>query len=164
MSWLMKCTCADLDDTQVIEATCMKCLHTWLQSPLQLLLKVDHRDVTLAEVSRELNAGGRIAAYAARACLSCAMKTPAGLSAACHKVIWRVIFSDYGELRLWLNAPSTPANRRLQSRLRNRLQSRPEPGRRAPRARFARRAAGAADLAFKLGKVDEAVCLPAQFV
>ncbi len=54
MSWLDDMHLRDLDDSQAIEATCMKCLHTWLQSPLQLLLKVDHRDVTLAEVAREL--------------------------------------------------------------------------------------------------------------
>jgi hypothetical protein len=54
VSWLDDVHLRDLDDSQAIEATCMKCLHIWLQSPVQLLLKVDHRDVTLAEVAREL--------------------------------------------------------------------------------------------------------------
>jgi hypothetical protein len=44
----------DLDDTVVIEATCMRCLHVWLQSPIQLLLKVCHRDVRLDEVAKNL--------------------------------------------------------------------------------------------------------------
>ena len=52
MSWLEDTALRDLDDTVVIESTCMKCLHTWLQSPLQLLLKVDHRDVHLDEVAQ----------------------------------------------------------------------------------------------------------------
>jgi hypothetical protein len=54
VSWLNDMHLRDLDDSQAIEATCMKCLHTWLQSPIQLLLKVDHRDVMLAEVAREI--------------------------------------------------------------------------------------------------------------
>ncbi len=54
MSWLEDTALRDLDDTVVIESTCMKCLHTWLQSPLQLLLKVDHRDVHLDEVAQHL--------------------------------------------------------------------------------------------------------------
>ena len=54
MSWQDDIHLRDLDDSQLIEATCIRCLYTWLQTPLQLLLKVDHRDVTLAEVAREL--------------------------------------------------------------------------------------------------------------
>lgn len=54
MSWLDDMRLRDLDDDVVIEATCLKCLHTWLQSPVQLLLKVDHRDVTLDEVQSDL--------------------------------------------------------------------------------------------------------------
>lgn len=54
MSWLDDVHLRDLDDHHVIEATCLKCGHTWLQSPVQLLLKVDHRDVRLAEVARHL--------------------------------------------------------------------------------------------------------------
>src|SRR5271169_2653810 len=44
----------DLDDTVIIEATCMRCLHVWLQSPVQLLIKVDHRDGRLDEVAKNL--------------------------------------------------------------------------------------------------------------
>ncbi len=54
MSWLDDMHLVDLDDSQAIEATCMKCLHTCLQSPIQLLLKVNHRDVIMAEIAREL--------------------------------------------------------------------------------------------------------------
>lgn len=32
----------------------MRCLHVWLQSPVELLLKVDHRDVRLDEVAKNL--------------------------------------------------------------------------------------------------------------
>lgn len=34
----------------------MRCLHVWLQSPLRLLLKVDHRVVRLNEVTKILPA------------------------------------------------------------------------------------------------------------
>jgi hypothetical protein len=44
----------DLDDTTIIEATCMRCLHVWLQSPIHLLIKVDHRDVHMDEVAKHL--------------------------------------------------------------------------------------------------------------
>lgn len=54
MSFLDDICLRDIDDSELIEATCMKCTHIWTQSPVQLLLKVDHRDVTLAEVGREL--------------------------------------------------------------------------------------------------------------
>ena len=52
--WLDDIHLRDLDDTVVIEATCNKCGHTWRQEPRLLLLKVDHRDVTLDEVKRNL--------------------------------------------------------------------------------------------------------------
>lgn len=59
----------DLDDSTVIEATCMRCRYEWLQSPVQLLIKVDHRDVYMSEVAKNLacprpncrHAGARIA-------------------------------------------------------------------------------------------------------
>ena len=35
-------------------ATCIRRLHVWLQSPVQLLIKVDHRDVRLDEVAKQL--------------------------------------------------------------------------------------------------------------
>lgn len=44
----------DIDDTSLIEATCKACLHTWIESPTELLLKVDHRDVRLSEVESNL--------------------------------------------------------------------------------------------------------------
>jgi len=44
----------DLDDTTVIESTCMRCLYCWLQSPVQLQIKVDHKNVYLDEVARHL--------------------------------------------------------------------------------------------------------------
>lgn len=54
MTWLEDMALRDLDDTVLIEATCMRCLHVWLQSPVHLLLKVDHRDVRLDEVATNL--------------------------------------------------------------------------------------------------------------
>ena len=55
MTWLEDTALRDLEDTTVIEATCIRCLHVWLQSPLQLLLKVVHRDVRLSEVAKDLS-------------------------------------------------------------------------------------------------------------
>jgi len=54
VTWLEDMALRDLDESVIIEATCMRCLHTWLQSPLQLLIKVDHRDVRLDEVAKNL--------------------------------------------------------------------------------------------------------------
>ena len=54
MSFLDDVVLRDIDDSELIEATCLKCQHTWLQSPVQVLLKVDHRDVTLAEVAKDI--------------------------------------------------------------------------------------------------------------
>ena len=54
MSWLENISLRDLDENVLIEATCIRCLHTWLQSPTALLLKVDHRDVWLDEVAANL--------------------------------------------------------------------------------------------------------------
>ncbi len=55
MSWLEDTSLRDLDDSVVIEATCMRCLHVWRQSPVELLLKVIHRDVRLDEVAKNLS-------------------------------------------------------------------------------------------------------------
>ena len=54
MSWQEDMALRDLDDSTVIEATCMRCLYMWLQSPVQLLIKVDHRDVRMNEVAKNL--------------------------------------------------------------------------------------------------------------
>lgn len=54
MSWLEDIALRDLDDSVLIEAVCLRCGYTWTQTPLQLLLKVDHRDVRMDEVAREL--------------------------------------------------------------------------------------------------------------
>ena len=54
MTWQEDTSLRDLDDSVLIEATCIRCLHVWLQSPVQLLLKVDHRDVRMDEVAKHL--------------------------------------------------------------------------------------------------------------
>ena len=54
MNWQNDTALRDLDDSVLLEATCMRCLHVWLQSPVQLLIKVDHRDVHLDEVAKHL--------------------------------------------------------------------------------------------------------------
>ncbi len=54
MSWQEDTSLRDLDYSTLIEATCQRCLHVWLQSPVQLLLKVDHRDVYIDEVAKNL--------------------------------------------------------------------------------------------------------------
>ena len=54
MTWLEDVSLRDLDDETLLEASCMRCLHVWLQSPVHLLIKVAHRDVRLDEVARHL--------------------------------------------------------------------------------------------------------------
>ena len=55
MGWREETSLRDLDDLVVIEATCIRCRHTWLQSPVQLLIKVAHRNVYLDEVAANLS-------------------------------------------------------------------------------------------------------------
>jgi len=54
VTWLEDTALRDLEDDVIIEATCLRCLHVWLQSPVQLLIKVAHRDVYLDEVAKNL--------------------------------------------------------------------------------------------------------------
>src|SRR5471032_1965904 len=54
VTWLEDMSLRDLDDSAMIEATCLRCTYMWLQSPIQLLLKVVHRDVKLDEVAKNL--------------------------------------------------------------------------------------------------------------
>jgi hypothetical protein len=54
VNWQSDTALRDLDDSVLLEATCLRCLHVWLQSPVQLLIKVDHRDVRLDEVAKHL--------------------------------------------------------------------------------------------------------------
>ena len=54
MTWLHDMALRDLEDDVLLEANCIRCLHTWLQSPVQLLIKVNHRDVKLDEVAAHL--------------------------------------------------------------------------------------------------------------
>ena len=54
MSWLDELRLRDIDNESIIEATCLQCGHAWKQTPVQLMLKVDHRDVTMAEVAKHL--------------------------------------------------------------------------------------------------------------
>ncbi len=63
-------------------ATCLRCLHVWLQSPVQLLLKVDHRDVRLDEVAKNLAC--RAAAMSASVWWSSETRIVAALSVACR--------------------------------------------------------------------------------
>jgi hypothetical protein len=54
MSWQDELSLRDIDNESIIEATCLSCGHTWKQTPIQLLLKVDHRDVKMSEVAKHL--------------------------------------------------------------------------------------------------------------
>ena len=54
MTWLEDTSLRDLDDSTVIESTCLRCLYMWLQSPVHLLIKVDHRNVNMDEVAKHL--------------------------------------------------------------------------------------------------------------
>jgi hypothetical protein len=54
VNWQREISLRDLDDSAVLEATCLRCTYMWLQSPVQLLIKVSHRDVKLCEVADNL--------------------------------------------------------------------------------------------------------------
>lgn len=54
MGWQEDMALRDLDDTMLIEARCLKCQHTWLESPTRLLRQAAHLDVRLNEVADHL--------------------------------------------------------------------------------------------------------------
>ena len=54
MSWLDDMSLRDLDEDQMLEATCIRCLHIWLEQATALLMKIDHRDMYLDEVAKNL--------------------------------------------------------------------------------------------------------------
>ena len=54
MTWLEDMYLRDLDDGALLEATCMRCRYVWIQNPVQLLIRVAHRNVSLEEVAKNL--------------------------------------------------------------------------------------------------------------
>lgn len=54
MSWKHDMSLRDLDEDQTLDCTCLKCQHNWKENATRLLLKVDHRDVKLDEVEKNL--------------------------------------------------------------------------------------------------------------
>jgi hypothetical protein len=54
VSWLEDMSLRDLDESVMVETTCLRCTYVWWQTPTQLLLKVIHRDVRLDEVAKNL--------------------------------------------------------------------------------------------------------------
>lgn len=57
----------DLEEGVLLELVCLRCRYTWIESPVQVSLKISHRDVTLAEVAKELSCKKR-------SCRSCGVK------------------------------------------------------------------------------------------
>lgn len=55
MTYLEDTKLRDLEDDVLLELTCIRCRHTWIENPIQVLLKVDHRDVRLDEVAKHLS-------------------------------------------------------------------------------------------------------------
>ena len=54
MGWQEDMALRDLDEATLIEARCLKCQHTWLESPARLLRQAAHPDVRLNEVAEDL--------------------------------------------------------------------------------------------------------------
>lgn len=57
----------DLEDGVLLELVCLRCRYEWVENPLQVSLKVNHRDVTLAEVAKDFPCRKR-------SCRSCGVK------------------------------------------------------------------------------------------
>ena len=55
MSYLEDTQLKELDEDVVLECECIRCRHTWKESPTRLLIKVMHRDVYLDEVAKNLS-------------------------------------------------------------------------------------------------------------
>ena len=54
MSWQEETQLRDLGEDVIIETCCVRCQYRWLNRPVDLLLRVEHRDVYLDEVARNL--------------------------------------------------------------------------------------------------------------
>lgn len=54
MGWMEDTSLRDLDDSVRIETTCLRCGYEKLYGVTTLLLRVDHRDVRLDEVAKNL--------------------------------------------------------------------------------------------------------------
>lgn len=67
MTYLEDMKLRDLEDDVLLELTCLRCRYTWIENPVQVSLKVAHRDVTLDEVAKHLSCK-------LRACRSCGVK------------------------------------------------------------------------------------------
>lgn len=55
MTYLEDMKLRDLEDGVLLELVCLRCRYTWIESPVQVSLKVDHRDVRLDEVAKHLS-------------------------------------------------------------------------------------------------------------
>lgn len=55
MTWQSEMQLRDVPEARALELTCLKCLYTWIEEPTQILIRVQHRDVYLDEVARNLS-------------------------------------------------------------------------------------------------------------
>jgi hypothetical protein len=44
----------DRDDVSLLASICMRCIYAWIQCPVQLLIKVKHRNIRLDKVAKNL--------------------------------------------------------------------------------------------------------------
>lgn len=54
MTYLEDTKLRDLEDNVLLELKCIRCTFTWLENPVQVSLRADHRDVRLDEVAKHL--------------------------------------------------------------------------------------------------------------
>lgn len=54
MSWRSETYLRDLDGDTVIEATCLRCRHSWRQSADQLRFKTGHVNMCFDEIEKEM--------------------------------------------------------------------------------------------------------------
>lgn len=55
MSWLEEMQLRDVPENRALEITCIRCRYIWIEHPTEILIRVQHRDVYLDEVAKNLS-------------------------------------------------------------------------------------------------------------
>ena len=55
MSWLTEMQLRDVPEGRALELTCLRCRYIWIEDPTAILVRIDHRDMYLDEVAKNLS-------------------------------------------------------------------------------------------------------------
>jgi len=55
MGWQSEMQLRDIPEGRALELTCLRCRYIWVENPTQILIRVQHRDVYLDEVTKHMS-------------------------------------------------------------------------------------------------------------